>query len=136
MKSLGGLMLGHLQDWQNRLLPAASDYLPTVSVVYLPVLRRQSLCRKPEHLMSVFPSFGRWERSSWKQQSLPHSLVPAKKAVACQNSLHAFFASQILPLPLAGTTWTPPLIPGQQNSALPTHCFEPAVGECIMMGER
>lgn len=23
-------MLGHIQDWQNRLLPAASDYLPTV----------------------------------------------------------------------------------------------------------
>lgn len=99
------------------------------------VSRKHSLCRKPEHLVSL-SAFGWWVRSSWKQQSLPHCLVPAKKAVACQNFLGAFFASQILPLPLAGTTRTPPLILGQQNSALPTHCFEPALSECIMMGER
>lgn len=107
-------MLGHLQNWQNRLLPAASDYLPTVPVVYLPVLRRQSLCRKPEHLMSVFPSFGRWERSSWKEQLLPHSLVPAKKAK------RQWFARTLFMLSLPAKSYPFPSqeLPGPHPSSL------------------
>lgn len=128
-------MLGPPQVWQNRLLPAASDYLPTVLLsTCQSVEKAQSLEKARASGVSVcFWMVGEVLLEVPVTASL---LSASKKAVACQNFLGAFFASQILPLPLAGTTRTPPLILGQQNSALPTHCFEPALSECIMMGER
>lgn len=121
-------MLGHLQDWQNRLFPAASDSLPTVPL---------STCQSVERAQSLQKA-----RASdicvcfWKvgevllEVAVTAKLLSASKKGSGLPGLSWCFLCQPN-LTLAGTTRTPPLILGQQNSALPTHCFEPAVSKWV-----
>lgn len=127
LECLSELMLGHIQDWLNRLLPAASAYLPTVLLsACQSVEKAQSLQRdRASGLCVCFWKVG----EIFLEVPVTASLLSASKKGSGLPGLSSSFLCQILPLPLAGTTWTPPLILGQQNSALPPHCSEPAVSE-------